>query len=341
MRSDPRPTEPDLNERIEREAYRFDFFQLVYLIERWLDRCAVGGNGPMDAEALRLRPDSRLTFSPADVRWVEELPEEEGGDGVIRRLTVNFMGLYGVSAPGPVYFSELINAIDVETEDLSDFLDFFNHRLLSLYYRAWQKYRYPYRYESGARDGFSSYVLSFIGLREEEVRPLTALPIPRLLKYVGLLAPRTRPLVNLRLMIADYFRLPEVRIRPWILRWVPVPPEEQNRIGERNCELGRNFSIGERTPDRAGKFRVRIGPVSYETYRTFLPDTENFRQLCALIRLWVVHRFDYDVEIVIRRQEVPEGRLEGPRGVQLGWTGWVTSGPGLDRDPSIVFPKAA
>ena len=292
-------------------------------------------------EAERLRPDPRLVFSPADVRSVELLPEDEGGDGEIHKLTVNFMGLYGVAAPSPVYLSELISAIDVETEDLTDFLDFFNHRLLSLYYRSWQKFRYPYRNAPGAKDDFSSYVLGFVGLREKEVRRQVGLPIPGLIKYLGLLAPRTRPLVSLRLMIADYFRLPEVRIVPWILRWVPIPPREQNRIGERFCELGRNLSVGDRAPDRAGKFRVRIGPVSYETYREFLPDTERFRQLCAMIRLWVVNRFDYDVEIVVRRQDIPEAQLEGAMGVQLGWTGWVTSGPGLERDPSIIFRKAA
>ncbi len=361
-----RQTEPDLKASIESEAYRFDFFQLVYLLEHWV-RCAaepddrpqpgaskpeptspqlpIGRRGPLPAEGLRLRPDPRLTFSPADVRRVEE-PWERTSDGErvfpqgVYRLIVNFMGLYGVAAPSPVYLSELINAPEVDTEPLSEFLDLFNHRLLSLYYRAWQKYRYPYRYSPGAKDEFSSYVLAFTGLREPEVRRMVRLPVARLIKYLGLLGPRTRPLMNLRLLIADYFRLPEVRIKPWILRWVEIPPAERNRIGERNCELGENFSVGEEAPDRSGRFRVRIGPFPYATYLRFLPDSESFRQLCALVHLWVADRFDYDVELVIDREEIPEAELAAD-GVQLGWTGWVTSQPGLAEDPSIIFPKRA
>ncbi len=342
-----RQEKPGLKETIACQAYRFDFFQLVYLLEHWrrdrddgparrgLPMRPIGRRGPMSAEGLRLRPDPGLGFSPADVRRAELVSSDDS----IYRVVVNFMGLYGVASPSPVYFTELINASDVETESLSQFLDLFNHRLLSFFYRAWQKYRYPYRYEPGAKDEFSNYALGFVGLREPEVKRQTHLPVPRLVKYLGLLGPQTRPLINLRLLIADYFRLPRVRIKRWILRWVAIAPDEQNRIGKENCRLGKSLSLGETVADRCGKFRVRIGPVPYETYRRFLPDSERYRQLCALIHLWAGDRFDYDVEFVIHREDIPEARLEGPLGAQLGWTGWVTSQPGLAKDPSIIFHK--
>ncbi len=80
------------------------------------------------------------------------------------RVVVTFMGLYGVAAPTPTYLSELVGFTDVDADPLVDFLDLFNHRLISLYYRAWVRYRYPYRYEPGGMDELSGYLLSFVGL---------------------------------------------------------------------------------------------------------------------------------------------------------------------------------
>lgn len=364
MPPEDRKTAPDLRDSIRSEAYRFDFFQLVYLLERWRrdlregltpeeiqrqpEPPRIGHQGPLTAETLRLRPDRGLAFSPADVRSAGPFAsqEDEGGeivrrdrDGELYEIVVNFMGLYGFSTPTPIYFTELINSPEFDAGPLVEFLDLFNHRVLSFYYRAWQKYRYPYRYEPGAKDELSRHILSFIGLREDRVQALTHLPVPRLIRYVGLLAMPSRPLVNLRLLIADYFGLDCVRIKPWVLRWASIPPNQRNAIGQGNSSLGEDLTLGSQIPDRAGKFRVRIGPVSYDTFRSFLPDSENFRQLSALVSLWVGDRFDFDFELMIRREDIPETRLEGVQGARLGWTGWVTGPAGLDHDPSVIFPK--
>lgn len=401
MEAGRRSPKPDLRQQITDEAFRFDFFQLVYLLEHWVRRpagadaaaspqVAIGHGGPLADEGIRLRPDPRLIFSPADVRrleWLPARPEEadedigaarwEHPDAIQRRgkavyaedevarVDINFMGLYGVSAPGPLYFSELINDPMVEeVPHLRNFLDLFNHRMLSFYYRAWQKYRYPYRYEPGAQDDFSAYILAFAGLREAATRFQTHLHVPRLIKYVGLLSMRTRPLAALRPLLADYFRdvladdtdsdddlvthrqsqdaLDRVRIRPWMLRWVELDDEGQNRVGARNCRLGEDMTLGASIPERSSKFRIRLGPLSWNAYQRLLPSREPFRQLCALTRLWVGEAFDFDFEMVLRRQDVPEAQMGGsaPGGAaQLGWTTWVTSGPGVDQDPSIIFPR--
>ncbi|MEM7351087.1 MAG: type VI secretion system baseplate subunit TssG [Acidobacteriota bacterium] len=359
MSAEDRQAASRLKESIKSEAYRFDFFQLVYLLEHWRRGAnpetsgtkappAIGREGPMAAETLRLRPDRGLGFSPADVRWAGPLPAKEDESGALRRfdrdgeiyqIIVNFMGLYGFTTPTPIYFTELINSPDFDSGPLTELLDLFNHRLLSFYYRAWQKYRYPYRYEPGARDEVSEHILSFVGLRERKVQEQTELPVPRLIRYIGLMAPRPRPLINLRLILADYFRLPQIRIKPWVLRWTPIAKEQCNAIGGRNCSLGEDLTVGAEIPDRSGKFRVRIGPLSFVQFKSFLPDGEKFRQLSALVHLWAGNRFDFDFEFVIRRQDIPPAKMQGADGARLGWTGWITSGAGLDHDPSVIFSR--
>jgi len=335
-----RQAESDLKSRFLREGYRFDFYQLLHLLETWQGReVALGRAGPLHRERIRLRPDSSLTFSPADVRQVEEAGDEERrrGESWKYRVTVNFLGMYGVSSPAPVYFSELIGFTDVDAEPLVDFLDLFNHRILSFFYRAGVKYRYPYRFEPGGKDEFSSYALSFIGLRDEEVQRLAALPAVRLIKYLGLLGMRTRPPVGLRLLVSDYLGGVPVEVEEWVLRWVRVPPESLNRLGLANSRLGLDLTLGERVPDRSGKFRVRLGPLRFREYLDYLPDRTDFATLCSLTRLWSQGRMDFDAELVVRGPEVPVLRLSSEGLARLGWTSWLTSRPGLERDASVVY----
>ncbi len=351
MSGDRGKAESDLKREILERGYRFDFFQLIHLLETWQDReVGIGRDGPYRREGLRLRPHPSLAFSPADVRRVERLVEGVAGDDDLLRVTVTFMGLYGIASPSPVYLTELIGFTDVDAEPLVDLLDLFNHRILSLFYRAWTKYRFPYRYrpgravgegvDLGGEDAFSSYVFSFVGLGEKPVRGLAQLPATRLAKYLGLLTSPTRPPANLELLLSDYFGGVEVRVRPWILRWVPIPPAKRNRLGAANSRLGVDLAVGERVPDRAGKFRIALGPLGFGEYLEFLPDGEKFRQLCALVHLWVGERYDFDVELILRREEIPDLRLEpGPGATRLGWTSWVSSGPALAENPSIIFPK--
>ena len=280
--------------------------------------------GPYKNEGIRLKPSTSLAFSASDVSRVET-PDEEARkreEQWAYRLVVTFMGLYGVTAPTPTYLSEL-----------------FNHRILSLYYRSWVKYRYPYRYEPGGMDQLSGYLLSFIGLGDRQARELVGLPAQRLLSYIGLLAIRTRPPIALKLLVENYFGDVSAEVKELVFRWVPIPLERQNRLGRANVQLGVDCTLGSRIPDRAGKVRIALGPMSFARYSSFLPEADSFADLCSLANLWVFKRFEYDTEMIVKREEVPPLRLDPAGPPRLGWTSWLTATGGAPRNPSVVFPK--
>lgn len=337
---------PALAARIREEPYLFGFFQLVHLLETWQGRpVRAGHGGPMRAEALRFAPEASLAFASSDVRRVHEPGERDRTDdrgravepGWAFRVIVSFLGLYGVASPTPVYLTEMLTATDVDPYELADFLDLFNHRTISLYYRAWQKYRHPYRYEPGGKDELSGYLLSFIGLGDPAVRQRTGVPTSRLLRYLGLLALPTRPPVGLELAASDRFGSLPARVEERLFRWVPIPPEARNAIGRKNSTLGRDLSVGERVPDRAGKFRLALGPLTWKEYLSLLPDQKDFADLERLTALWAGDRFAYDFELVLKKEEVPELELSSNSPPRLGWTSWVPSAPGVAVDPRVVF----
>ena len=65
-----------------------------------------------------------------------------------------------------------------------------------------------------------------------------------------------------------------------------------------------------------------------------MPHRKAFFLLCHLVRLYVGPGLDFDVQLVLKADEVPEYRLgdESGVGARLGWNVWVRSRP-LGRDP--------
>ncbi|HPW55792.1 MAG: type VI secretion system baseplate subunit TssG [Thermoanaerobaculaceae bacterium] len=324
-------------------GHQFDFFQLVYLLERWLDRRApVGGPGPIDDEGVRFRPDASLAFSPADVMRVEKADADERrpGSSWDYRVVVSFMGLYGVAAPSPVYFSELIGFEDVDPDPLVDFLDLFNHRLISLYYRAWLRYRYPYRFEVGGADQLSGFLLAFLGLCDPVSRQGLGVDAFRLLKYIGLLSLRSKPPEALQRVLTDYLGGFPVAVRELVLRWVDIEPANRNRLGLGASTLGRDLLVGTRLPDRMGRVRVVVGPLGLDQFLKLLPDRTLFGEVCSLIELQTFKRFAYDVELRLHGSAVPTLQVGGPAAVRLGWTSFLCSAPGRDEDGVVWLQPA-
>lgn len=252
-------------------------------------------------------------------------------------MVLNFMGLYGVDSPLPDYFSEMIATLDEDEEVADDgaedgiralrhFLDFFNHRIYSLYYRSWKKYRYYLQFEADVEDDFSQYMLSLLGLGTPALQDLVGLEVSRLISYAGVLGQRKRCAAGLQEMLSDYFDGMEVEIAEFMPRWVAVPEQYRACLGTSRggsqVRLGETFTIGEKIRDLAGKFRVVLAPLKLEAFCKFLPGGTDSQRLYKLVRFYAPDQLSFDVELLLQKEEIPPFEL-GANLVQLGWTSWL------------------
>ena len=100
MAGTKRIVDPHLRRLFERQGHRFDFFQLVDLIERMrADATPVGQAGPARQEAIRSAHAPELALPPRDVKWV--LPPSPTDDPPFTRIRTTFLGLFGVTSPLP------------------------------------------------------------------------------------------------------------------------------------------------------------------------------------------------------------------------------------------------
>ncbi|HET6371411.1 MAG TPA: type VI secretion system baseplate subunit TssG [Nitrospiria bacterium] len=343
MAAQDRPASDPLDEEgLIRKGRRFSFFQLVRLLERYYRPAArVGHQGPAAEEVIRFRPDNAMAFPASDVVSVERMAKS-GSAPARFRVTTSFLGLYGSTSPLPFFYTEETLRRDPEEDTVRAFVDLFQHRFLSLFYRAWTKYRYYVQFEEEGKDEFSSRMFGLIGLGTGGLVDLTRLPSVRLIRYAGLFVQRPRSASALEGVVSDFFGGVPARVDQCVERWVTIKPEQRISLGRSNCRLGFDASVGERVLGRMGTFRIALGPMGYDDHLSFLPVGESFRMLDALITLFAPDRLDFDVELNVRREEIPPIRLSRSGKVWLGWSSWLYSGkPEGDGARSVVLERPA
>ncbi|MFQ5571546.1 MAG: type VI secretion system baseplate subunit TssG [Rhodothermales bacterium] len=306
--------------RLFREGYLFDFYQAVRLLEQYYpDAPPPGETSDYRKERILFRPDIALTFPGTDVRSVRWLDES-----LQARVTLTFMGLYGIGSPLPVYFYDELATDEHETFSLRDFLDIFNHRVYAYFYRAWKKYRPDFERDIAGTGAHARRFLSLAGLATAgalEHTPVSSRM--RLAAYAGRLGPRVRNAEGLQALLAGLLGGVGVRVVENVPRWVPIP--HRPLMGDTNgggMVLGVTSTIGASVFDVSGKFRVVLGLLTFEAYQTYLPGRKGAQLLGYLVRLYAPDYLDYDIELLLDTSGIPPVRLGGGD-VQLGLTTWL------------------
>lgn len=322
--------DPSVADTLLEEGYRFDFFQAVRVLERmYRHRAPVGRGARPSDEVARFQTLTTLAFPPSAIHEVTEPPEP----GRPVTMTVAFMGLTGPLGVLPRHYTELIlTRARQKDATFRDFLTLFDHRLISLFYRAWEKYRVPIGYERARTSGetldpASTYVFDLIGMGTPGLRGrFRALADESLLYYAGLLGQRPHSATGLQGILQDYFGVP-VQVSQFTGQWLTLPEESRSRLGRRadGASTVGSAVLGARVWDQQAGFRLRIGPLDFERFEDFLPSGTAFAPLAELARFFVGQELDFNVQLVLRKEQVPRCPLgdTGPHGPRLGWSTWL------------------
>lgn len=328
----PDPVRDALERRMFDEPWSFAFFQAVRLMKLLApERQSPGNFGDPAAEAVRFIGDPMLSFPASEIQSLEKRLDAPP------LMCVNFMGLYGPLGVLPVHYTAFIRErIRAGDRTLRDFLDIFNHRMVSLFYRAWEKYRFGVPYERGERDRLTQYLLDFIGLGTPGLEGRQAVSDQSLVFYTGLLAQQPRSAEALENILVDYFDVP-VEVRQFRGVWRQLDLETQCSLDESqriSSILGVGVVAGDEVWDQQSVVRVRIGPLNVERYLDFLPTGTAHKPLQALTRFFSRDDLDFEVQLVLRREDAPFCELgaSGETAPRLGWLTWGRTKM-LDRDP--------
>ncbi len=314
---------------LDSEPYRFEFFQAVRLLSRMYPHRDVAGrfNNPSE-EVVRFGAHPDASFPASEIQSLDR-------SQVPAQMRVNFMGLTGPLGMLPLPYTSLVRErLREKDSSMRDFFDIFNHRIISLFCLAFEKYRFSIPYERGERDRFSYHVLALIGLGTPGLQDRQDIADDSLLFYSGLLSLHARSAVALRQLLIDYYNVP-IEIEQFVGVWRPVDTGSQCSFSDENNyseRLGFGAMVGDEIWDQQSRVRIRLGPLTMKQYMDFLPGGEAHRGIRALTEFYAGGEYDMELQLVLKREEVPPCELSGGEGPQLGWTSWVKNGE-FGRDP--------
>jgi type VI secretion system protein ImpH len=322
----------EIRRMLDDEPFRVRFFQAVRMLQRMeAPRRPVGYFVTPQGEAIRFVSRTSLEFPPSEIHQTRRL---ENGQ---LEMMVEFMGLNAAISVMPTSYTELLIARAREKDfAMEEFFNIFNHRMVSFFYRGWEKYRFFIEYERTGEDKLSDKLFDLLGLGTGEMRGRGGVPDQAYLNYVGLLGRHVRTASALEQLLEDYFEVP-AKVEQFAGAWRKLRREDQTWLtGGRgmNERLGVGTIAGDEVWDHHGRIRASLGPMCFEKYCNLLPGQSAYHELVAWLRFYSSGSYETEVKLILAREDVPFCEL-GAAGLarpRLGFVSWLRTQP-LKRDP--------
>lgn len=315
-------------QRLRHEPHRFSLFAALRLLEQ-VDpaRPRLGEARRPAEEWVRLEQPAHLTFAPSDVASAED-----SSGGKLRIGQYGF-GVFGPNGALPFHLTEFAFERQRHHEDATvvDFINLFQHRLTTLFYRAWADSDPVASHARPEDDGFATFLGSLVGLFDESALGRDSIPDGAKLSRAGLIAGGGKSADGLEALLSDYFRQ-RIEVRQFVGSWLRVPEELRTRLGvdDSSAILGNSATLGAASWQRQSKFEVVVGPLPFEAFLQFLPGSRALRALGDLIRLYTTGEWSWQVRLLVNEDDAP-GVALGQVG-RLGWTSWLGHKQGIASD---------
>lgn len=337
MASTDGKTPDTLIEKLAETPFAFDFFRAVRCLENHhRDLPRVGESNSPVQDPVRFRQNPALDFAPSTI---ESYRTPANGSSV-PALYVRFFGLLGPNAPLPPHLTEYARERMIHHADptFAAFLNIFNHRLASFFYRAWSSNQKSVDLDRPNEQRFATFIGSVFGLGMESMRNRDPVPDHAKLYFSGRLANASRNAEGLEFILGEFLGI-TTQIQTFVGRYLDLPADSICQLGSspESGRLGVNAVAGSRFFDCQLSFRIRLGPMRLDEYQRLLPGGSSFARLKCWVLNYCGRHYFWDVQLVLQADQVSPTEL-GRTG-RLGWTTWLGTLPFThDADNLILSP---
>ena len=325
--NDRKPT-ASLAQQLFHESYRFEFHQALKILERmYPDVIPLGKSSLPSQEIIHLKSRILFSYPPSDIYNItaENSFSSSASEIIVSKIKmqVNFLGIAGANGPLPLPYTEKIfERFKMGDETSADFLDIFNHRLLSILHRIRRKYWIGLDSQNPEKTRMAQVVYAILGLGTPYLQKRFTFPDRNLLFYAGLFWQHPRSSEGLRTLLQHYFKYP-VDIIPLKGGWEKIAPDQQTRIGfqETFNKLGQGAVLGTKVWNAMQKITVQMGPLTRTQFHSFLPHAKQSDKLFELIQFYLGHAQKFDVRFIVKASAVEKTHLG--QHTYLGWSSWL------------------
>ena len=324
------------------ELANLGFFQAVRYLESFQkDRKPIADSDDPTRELLRFGVHNSFAFPCREVETIKAVRLSDGS--LFPFLLTNILGLTGPQATLPTVYTEALlksrklQAICTRSGErvaAEAVFDIFNHRILSLFYQAWKKHRVAISIEDAMTDRkckgtdsldlVSVFLRTLVGVQQPEFTHEKAVSDDMHLYCAGLFARTSRSAVVLEQTINNLFMV-GVHVQQFCGDWCLPGCNPTRNVGQRQTGTE---TLGYEAKVAASRVEIKIGPLTLESFVSFLPSGENYLRLKLLCRSFTMPGIAYDLKLVLLRKHVPKCRLDltDTSSVQLGLSTWLGNG---------------
>ncbi|WOZ78168.1 type VI secretion system baseplate subunit TssG [Kosakonia sacchari] len=285
-----------LTARLEADLNRINFYRLCQLLEKLNpDKPLMGSTSHPADDPVRFAPHPGMGFPVSELKAIEYDEDDDSKPPIVR---ATFMGLYGVDSPLPTTYLDDIAQRREGHEALQGFLDIFNHRILTQFYRIWRKYSYPATFERGGTDNISQSLLGLVGLGIPGTAEHIATPVSRFLALLGVLRQPGKTQEGVQALVSLLAPDTTVQVSPYCLRPVEVS-KPLGFYGDEDFLLDGNTPLGDEVLDANSQLLIALSTDNEQESQGWRPDGLQYQDLLVMLRVYLGWRFRAKITLTI------------------------------------------
>ena len=309
-------------EKLQKNPEKYSFFQATYLVENIIKNTYLNPL-PDKHKFIYFTTNSLLNFPIGDIQTLQFINSHHV------EIEVNFIGLTGSNGILPNHYSELLlKKMHQKDYGLKEFFNLFDHKTISLFYQVWQKYTFPYS-NSFYRHKLTKLLAGLVGSEIPNNQFLTKNERP-VYYYAGLFSQQSHNAVSLENILAEYFDLP-VQIKPFQIKKQKLAIQDCTSLGSSAnpqgnfTQLGCNTVLGQTVCHIQNTFLIKLGALMYKQFKLLLPNSEMLNAVIELTRSYINCTLQFDIELLLKKTEVPFCYLSLQSDFMLGRNTWLKS----------------
>lgn len=309
-----------------------NIYRFCQLVEQVMpERPALGSTANPADDPVRFRPHPGMGFPVSELKSFQqdELHPERAPT-----VRTTFLGLYGVDSPLPTSYVDDITQQREGHEALEAFLDIFNHRIFTQFYRIWRKYSYPATFQAGGSDDTSQCLLGLIGLGIPGTESHIATPVSRFLALLSVMRLPTRTAEGVTALVRLLSPKTTAKVTPHLPQKITLLHPAGLGL-QHQVSLSQQAVLGAVGTDVNTQLLLTLYTTDKEEAKGWLPNGSLLCDLMVLLRVYLGWRCNARLELVL-----PTSLLEPPRlgssSTLLGLSGVL--GVGLTNVNSVSLP---
>lgn len=305
-----------LEDLVREKPTHFEFHAVMKLLELMYDEHIPVAEGMSpDKETVRFRHHLSMSFAGTDIHNIV-LPPKEAGVPVL--LEENFFGLGGAQGPLPMTLTQkILSQMDIKNFAMRDFLDIFNHRLLSILHRVRKSYWVGLDSRLPEESMAGKILSSFFGVHADF--NTETLPLRTMLSLAVCFWEKPRNKEQLRRVLSVFLRMP-VTVKGFTGGWRFADPEDQSVLGRRLCSLGQDALLGQRMWDTSYLLDITLQAPSLERYEQLAPGTDLYKAVCQLSQAFLGNTQQVRFNVIWSDSSAPKSHLGKCR---IGYKAWL------------------